>query len=357
MEANNRELDNLLADKSFRDWITNQDAGSALYWNNWLEQDPERKKLVEEARVVITAFRFKEIKISVPEKKMLLERIRETNGKRDEAKEKETIIRSISQNYIIPQKRISTLSYLLRYAAILGGAIVFALSIHLITGGFEQGPRVEIVEKINKRGQKSTIFLPDGSVVVLNSSSKLIYPEEFTGKTREVVLEGEAFFEVTKSAKPFIVKSAIMDARVLGTSFNMKAYPDCDESSIALVTGKVLLLPADDELQNLILNPGEKGLLEKEAGALVKTDFDPEQETAWKDGVLLFTDLPLAEALLKMERWYGVEFEVDEMPGNDLKVTGRFKNESLDNVLHSIGYTGKFSHQFRGNKVYLNFKK
>lgn len=355
------DVNDLLSDVSFRNWVLHQDSESGLFWKNWLIQNPGKKEAVAEARIILKSLQFNESKLSEKESAQLLKRIKDTNASREKNNSRKAIVRPINNRVKQTQhqqnRRKSSVPYLFRYAAILIVALIFALSVHLVVVYWKNEAGVQLVEKVNEKGQKATLFLSDGSVVVLNASSTLLYPKEFTGDTRGVYLKGEAFFKVTRSSKPFIVKTDKLEAKVLGTSFNVNAFPGTQEPSVSLVTGKVMINSSEDDQQYLMLEPGEKGKIDHAAGKLVKTIFDYEEEIAWKEGVLLFKDLPFEEALSRMEQWYGVEFITDHMPQQDYYVTGRFDKESLENVLQSIGFTIAFNYRIEGNKVYLTFNK
>ena len=358
-DCGNSIVDDLLSDTSFRNWVLNPESESDLFWRGWLMQNPGKKEAVKQARVLVQSLQFEESRLSDKESSLLLRRIKNTNAFREEKSSEETIVRQLNDgNNNIQQKRgITPFRYLLRYTAILGGAIIFALSAHLLSGGTVNESGVQYIERVNNRGQKATLFLPDGSLVTLNSSSKLVYPKEFKNDVREVYLRGEAFFEVKKDSKAFIVKTDDLEARVLGTSFNVRALPDKEEYSVSLVSGKVMVSPSEGNQESLILDPGEKGERDSRAATLIKTEFDSAQELAWKEGILFFKNLPFEEALHRIEEWYGVDLVIiGQVPGKGSNITGRFDNESLENVLKSIGFTVRFDYQINGNKVYLNFK-
>ncbi|AHM61416.1 Fe2+-dicitrate sensor, membrane protein [Flammeovirgaceae bacterium 311] len=352
-------VDDLLSDLSFQKWVLHQDAESGLFWEKWVREHPGCKGTVAEATIILKTLKFNESSLSEKESDQLLQRIRYTNASGNTSGAPKTIVRPISsrveQLQYQQSRRKSTIRTFMGYAAVLATALAFALSIHFLSGNQKKGAGPQLVEKVNNKGQKAAIFLPDGSKVMLNSSSTIRYPKQFSEDVREVYLKGEAFFEVTTGSRPFIVQTDKLAARVLGTSFNVNAFPDSKEHSVSLVTGKVELHPADADQQYLILEPGEKGKIESVAGKLVKTGFDYEEEVGWKEDVLIFKDVPLEEALKRIEKWYGVEFVTDEVPKEDHYVTGRFARESLHNVLLSIGFTAKFKYQLKGNKVYITF--
>ncbi|WP_225000078.1 FecR family protein [Cesiribacter sp. SM1] len=355
-----RGVDDLLSDLSFRNWVLHQDDESGVYWKKWLAENPGKKETIAQARIILESLQFDEKSLSEKESEQLLKRIKNTNALGGKTKPAEAVVKPISsraeQLQYEQSRRKSSMRTLLGYAAVLAGALIVALSIHLLSGNWKNDAGPKLVEKVNNKGQKATFFLPDGSKVVLNSSSTLMYPKEFKDDVREVYLKGEAFFDVTKGTRPFIVRTDKLAARVLGTTFNINAFPDTKEQSVSLVTGKVEVRTTVDDQQHLILEPGEKGKINSTAGSLTKTAFDYEEEVAWKEGILLFKDLPLKEALGRMERWYGVEFAKGKFPEKDYHVTGRFDNESLENVLRSIGFTIKFEYRIEKNKVHLTFQ-
>ena len=351
MDKQNRDLDALLADVSFRKWVLEPTNESEQFWKNWLIQNPDKSVEFEYAKLLIGSMWFKESEITELEKAELLKRIKATNVLYDKNKGKEAVVKPIYSDTTYRKTRKGNKNitwYLLRYAAILGGAIILAFSADLIFGDVDGKSGIQLVKKVNKQGQKSTIFLPDGSVVSLNSSSSIIYPEEFSEGVREVKINGEAFFEVVMDRKkPFIVKLNDMEAEVLGTSFNARSFKN-NSSSISLVTGKVQVSTPGDSI-NLILSPGEKATL-SDTKTLQKSRFSYDEDILWKDGVLYFDKTPIREAIKRMEQWYGVKFTSVEWP-EGYEVTGRFNNESLEGVLRSISFTLRFDYKIQGNKV------
>lgn len=220
-------------------------------------------------------------------------------------------------------------------------------------GRDETPPRICEIEKSNPTGQKSTIFLADGSKIILNSASKVCYPNNF-GENRSIRLEGEAFFEIKEDSKhPFVVHTRDLTTTALGTSFNIKAYSD--HTDVALVSGKVSVEEVTNPETKLILGPGEAATL-SETLKLVKSKFDYSKKIAWKDGVIHFKDTPLDDAMQTIERWYGVEITYQNKPPEGLYCTGEFKNDYLSNVLESIGFTLGFEYEIANKTVELNFK-
>ena len=214
-----------------------------------------------------------------------------------------------------------------------------------------------IVQESNPAGKKSRIFLPDGSVVWLNSKSTISYPESFSKNVREVQLTGEAFFEVTKdSLRPFNILSGNIKTTVLGTSFNIKAHENAKNVLVAVKSGRVAVNLQRSPSKNVILGPNEMAIYTKDEDLLSKTVFDdPMSQFAWTDGILYFKNTSLKEVFSSLEVWYNVSIQV-EQPGIDLDhvYTGRFKkNETLRNVLEAIKFIEKFDFELRGKKVLI----
>ncbi|WP_047246215.1 FecR family protein [Maribacter thermophilus] len=188
-------------------------------------------------------------------------------------------------------------------------------------------------------GKRKEFVLSDGTKIKLNTGSTLSFPEKFIGNTREVTLIGEAFFNVAKdAAKPFIIKSGGLSTKVLGTSFNVNAYPGNNEISVTVATGKVQIDASDNVVY---LHPNQQGVFHKNLGSISKKEVDTSKFINWQKGILKFSDITVKEALGIMEKWYGVTFVVHDDQSLDCHITASFDNETLSNVLASITYVKK----------------
>ena len=218
--------------------------------------------------------------------------------------------------------------------------------------------RADYMTKVSARGQKLTVRLSDGSIVKLNSESKIIYPQSFENtSSREIQLTGEAFFEVTKDeTKPFVITSGELVTSVLGTSFNIKAYPKEETISVTVATGRVRVETKTNSLskQMEILTPGQQGFFDKKNTDLMKSEVDLEKFLSWKDNKIVFDDLPFIEAITILERWFDQEitFE-DPQDAADCYISGKFENESLDNILDGLKFLKGFDYQILNNKSIL----
>ena len=213
-------------------------------------------------------------------------------------------------------------------------------------------PQITHIHKQTLPGQKSTISLPDGSIVYLNSGSSISYHVNFNDSIRIIDLEGQAFFDVFKDKeKPFIVMCRDLEVEALGTSFDVNAYY-VESIQVSLLSGSVKLsIPKMQESKSLILNPGEYSIVDKEYNIVNKGNFNPYEVVAWKDGRLIFKNATIDEILPKLELWYGVKIKNDASIDSNRPFTSTFEKENLDNILYTMGNILGFKHTIKGNDV------
>jgi len=173
--------------------------------------------------------------------------------------------------------------------------------------GMAADPSKVVLELATPLGGIYQVTLPDGTKVWLNAGSSLKYPMSFAKNERRVRLEGEAFFEVTKdSARPFKVLSKGQEIEVLGTAFNVNAYPDNTAIKTTLVNGKVKLSNDKRYSEAIYLLPGQQST-NTNNGKIQLANVDTAPFTAWKEGLFYFDETPLSDALQQIGRWYNVE--------------------------------------------------
>jgi ferric-dicitrate binding protein FerR (iron transport regulator) len=210
-----------------------------------------------------------------------------------------------------------------------------------------------LVHESTARGEKLTIELNDGTKVYLNSGSTLTYPKSFRGKTREVSLAGEAYFEVAHNAeKPFIVKTQNADTRVIGTSFNIKSFNGAN-SEITLVEGKVNVT---SEGGNTTLLPNQQAVISSHTADITTNDVDVARFISWKENLLFFEETSLKDAAQILESWYNVEVELDGAALEQCKITAKYKDESLENVLKSFQFLLKINYTINNGDVKISGK-
>lgn len=189
-------------------------------------------------------------------------------------------------------------------AAVL--VLVFITSIYILTN--QSSSEINFIENYAKVGKINSITLPDGSVVETNSSTILVYPEDFGVKTRTLYLSGEANFQVVKNGKiPFIVKSKNFLVTALGTEFNVSSYPDDDFYKTTLIEGSIKVQYSEEEVEH-VLSVEEQFSFNKETSTYTIEKIILEDVTAWQRGELVFQGATIKEIIKVLERRYGVIF-------------------------------------------------
>ena len=216
----------------------------------------------------------------------------------------------------------------------------------------EESETTEMHTLLIPRGGEFHMELADGTQVWLNSESKLTYPARFMGGTREVAMEGEVCFQVAKNeAQPFIVRTGGMAVTVLGTVFNVDAYPDNGRIATTLVEGKVEI-QAGDEKQTLL--PDQQAVLEKGKGIEVKKVY-AEDYISWIGGVFHFTEASLEEIMQKLSRWYNFEFFFANADVKDAHFTLNIRRyENVSDILSKIEKTGRAHFNINGRTVVVS---
>ncbi len=226
-----------------------------------------------------------------------------------------------------------------------------------------QNTKDDLVEIMNKviipYGKKSMITLSDGTKVWLNAGSQLLYPSRFLRKKREVLLVGEAFFEVVKNPeRPFIVRTKEINVEVLGTSFDVSAYPDDNTFETTLVEGSVSLQIKNNGFlstnENIVLVPNQRILINNSKGESVVKGVDVSFYTSWKDGMFKFEKEDLCKVVRKLERYYNIKIGIKDLVRlGSVKISGKLdlKNTPSDvlNVIQLIIPTTEWGKEENGD--------
>ena len=221
-----------------------------------------------------------------------------------------------------------------------------------------QGDSSVVEERYNilrvPRGGEFSITLSDGTIVYLNSESELRYPVNFVGRDRRVYLSGEAYFDVTQNKEhPFIVEMKNSVVRVLGTSFDVRAYADEDEVLTTLVQG-VVRFSAGKE--SVVLEPGKQAILDK-LGQIETREVDTYLYTAWKEGVFAFKKQRLEEIMKVVARWYDVNVFWENISQKEVTFTGKMKRyDDFSKVMEMLEMTGNTEFVVRENNIFIREK-
>ena len=210
----------------------------------------------------------------------------------------------------------------MKYAA----AVVLGIGISLSTLYLTNQENLSTVgnyKLVTSKGEKSYLQLPDGTKVWLNSCTTLEYAENYGHSNRSIYLDGEAYFEVAAdTVHPFLVETSGMSVTVLGTGFNVMAYPEEMEAAVTLVHGKV---GVQTDHRQQILQPDEQYVYQTTTRRGTVRKVDVSQYVDWKDGILNFDSMPLEELTRRLGRWYDVDFFFVAEELKTLKYSGAFK--------------------------------
>ena len=193
-------------------------------------------------------------------------------------------------------------------------------------------------------GQRAELTLPDSTKVWLNAQSRLVYPVTFQKSSRQVELDGEAYFEVKRNEKsPFIVKTEKMNIKVLGTEFNVSAYSEVPEFEISLLKGVVELASVNSS-NTYKMKPGEQ--IRLVSGKYISTGIKDMDYFKWKEGLLCFTNSPIEEIIHKLCLYYDVKIEVAALPFLKESYSGKFRvKDGVEHVLKVLQLEHKFSYK------------
>ncbi|MCG8320799.1 MAG: FecR domain-containing protein [Cytophagales bacterium] len=373
MDYRNFDLTDFILDEYFQDWVINPTEASDMFWNNWMENNREKKKVIEQARAIIQNLNFISIDISEFDKNSVLDHINAAIRAKELTEElkvpgemldleddevNETII------YALETTR-DKIRIWYRVAAVIFVVASLGISLAFLHNYFDvpSQPLTEVNECIEKScgpGEKLNVKLKDGTKIKLNSNSKLIFPRTFASKQRKVTLIGEAFFEVSEDqSRPFIITSGQIATVVHGTSFNVRAFPYEPEIKVAVATGRVSVekihMYEDEKTQQaILLSPREMAVFEKETKKTEKLKFEFIKEMGWKDGIIHFEQANIHEVLQTLENWYGVTFIKNGKINEDRDYTGSFNNKSLEVVLTGLGLVFDFKFEIKGKIIELN---
>lgn len=224
------------------------------------------------------------------------------------------------------------------------------LAYHTFNGSKKQSEVISYHEVNIPKGKKAVVTLPDGTVVQLNADSKLKYPEKFTDTSRIIEFEGEAFFTVAKDkTRPFSINSKQTVVRVLGTHFNLCAYPHENTANVVVEEGRVKF-SVKGKKDFLILTANQQGIYTADH-ALKQQNVYAAAYYGWRNNQLQFNDEKLGDIAQSLERWYNIKVIIKNAALKDERYTGKFNNPAISSVLNSISFAIKFNYHITGNTL------
>lgn len=306
---------------------------SRLY--EWLESDENNRE---------SYFRMKNIYDSSRMQGYTTEEIRN---------EWELLLKRINSTIENKKRPSRSFSIWKNYVAII--IAVLALSWTAIT--LRQSEKTVIYQQFTvPNGQQTEVILADGSKVWINAGSTLKYPSDFGIKNREVILDGEAGFQVTPSKIPFIVETNDINIKVLGTYFNIRNYASNDFIEISLLKGSIQMHTPQQEFT---MKPGEIATYHKQQQtANVKKDANIADKIAWSNKQLIINNERFEEIAHILERWYNIQIVLANDELKEYRYTGKFiYNEKIEQVLEVFRATTPIHYQIEGNKITISKQK
>lgn len=343
--ADKVDIDYFVNDKKFLEYVFEEKHKS--YWADFLLKYPQRLAAFNKAEQLLRSIKFKAYPTSREKYQAYLH------------KYKNSIYIDSAYQRQIRQPSGSNRIWFAKVAAVF---ILTILSVGLVYYIHLQGESTEVIVENNVkenqiktagRKMKPAFMLSDGTFVRLNAESSIEFPEYFDSLQREVVLKGEAYFEVAPdSNRPFVIHCDEITVTVLGTSFNISAYKDDKKAQVAVKTGKVLVRKSADQTeQSKLLEVGEMVSLYKDSGKMIKTSFDQDLMFGWTEGKIVFKDADISEIVKKLERWYDVDISVKLSQKIQRGYSGRFSNVALEYILEGIGFSLGFQYEINGRNV------
>ncbi len=234
------------------------------------------------------------------------------------------------------QRKAQKKQYRIRALKIAASISIF-VALAISTFLYESKAQVELITVSTKFGQKQELTLPDSSLVTLNAGSSITYPERFTGEQRAVQMSGEIFFDIKHDPDhPFIVNTESLMTKVLGTTFNIKAYGENQDIKISLATGSIKISNGDYTMATLY--PDEQFVYTRVDGTYQIETQQTDNDTSWLKNILAFDDHSLVEAVEIIERWFNVKLHVKLDNANIplQTITGKFIDPTLEETIQSL---------------------
>lgn len=316
MNRSIQQVDDLITDEQFVDWVKNPTPTNQQFWEEWLQQHPDKKDLVIEAKQFIEVLSFETHTPSIEQIDRMKLNIHQS-------------IQNTPQK-VIPIKTNRKSYFWRNIAAVL-------LLLIGLWGIYQWQFSNQAVKYATTFAERQTIELPDGSMVILNANSSLDLKSQWTNsKHRELWLEGEAFFKVNSTpnvGKPkFIVHTNQLDVVVLGTQFNVSTRSG--RTKVVLTEGKVDI--QIEEALKTTLQPGEKVAYKAETAALQKETVNTAIYTAWQTNRLFFEETPLSQLIEEIENSYGYTVKLQDNDLLNKQLSGSLPNSNLKAMLVAL---------------------
>ena len=371
MDINNYTTEDFVCDESFRQYCAGSNPSAVAFWETWILSNPQKSAEVLEARHLLAILNARQgnVQEQLRQLKDGIERFdlfKETLGSRET---------SADRAAMAPSPAAKT--RVVRWKATVGIAaslLVAAALTYFLSSRKTVKPPAEIVAVSPIRIQsgkepRKTVVLPDGSVVTLHSNSMLTFDSNFGKTSRELVLSGEGFFDIAHNEQhPFIVHTADVNVEVLGTLFNVSAYPQEAYTETSLFRGKVAVSVKGHPEQKVILIPSQKlviahgigkggmpvaeSLLKKVALAVDPVDHKA-KEIAWVRSRIKIEDEPLGTIAARLQAWYGIPIVFTDDEVKSFRYSGTFESETVVKALEALQLSYPFNFRVENEKIII----
>jgi transmembrane sensor len=384
-------------DKHFIEWVFCANDQLDEWWKNFEAGNPQERENIQLARRILQKLHTSDKELSEKEKIMLFTRILKRIEKHQQVRKSRKLVTSFMKYAVVailffsigallfyqknnfnPQfSTLETTEPVLENEARLirpgdedillteknsqieyrqDGKVVINNDVVAATQSTEKGVP-EMNQLVIPYGKTSELLLPDGTKVWLNAGSRMVYPEFFVDKTREVFLVGEAYFDVENNEKqPFVVQTTDIRIKVLGTQFNVSAYPSDNVIETVLTEGKITLEQNNSKLfgETTELIPGQLAAFHKTERTTALCSVDPENYTLWKVGLLKFESTDLSRLIKKLERYYNIRFRYDDPFLGMIKISGKLDlTETQEKVLNNVADAATINIDKLSNDFYM----
>jgi len=255
--------------------------------------------------------------------------------------------------FLPPPKKRTRFWALTRWAAV--GILVFSLGAfsYYILNHWKQESTDNPYALYVPFGAKMRMELPDQSVVWLNAGSTLRYSSNFGKENRQLFLEGEAYFEVTKNpSKPFVVTTEQASIKVTGTKFDVKAYPEDGQLNVTLLQGSIHLTTIYQPHRELVLEPNQRAVVDKKENTVTIKDVKGEQSSVWTQGQMIFDEEVFGQIIHRLEREYNVIINVTKPQLMNVHFYGNFRQaQTIEEIFDIMTANNEFHYSKKGNKI------
>lgn len=359
-------VEDLVCNESFQQYCLGASLEDQLSWNEWIAQHPARSADIVYAKELVCLLSLNQGS-----------RMEQLNQLRSGIKQRELFQRNVSFDAISDQNLDTPkhTSKLYKYIGGVAAAVAILISIYFIRQGADMVKLPVVTEKQARllissgKAERKTVVLEDGSIITLAKESSIEVRKQFNTDRRELWLKGEALFDVKHDAsRPFIVYTPFDQVRVLGTTFNVKAYPDDQTMETSLIKGSVQVSSTQYAGYSVTLKPNQK--LTSTKATDVIADHNPKShfvvsaiknisskelpaELKWVSTRLVIDNQPLSVIANKLQDWYGIEILIDDKV-KDYRYSGVFENETLMKTLEALQLSYPFTFKMEQDRIIIS---